>query len=76
MSSILNDFTQRIKSERARQGLSYQKLADLSGCSDTNIWLCETKGKSPTIETADKLLKALGVSMTLGKENNNESDRM
>lgn len=45
---------------RSKAGLSYGQLADKSGVSGGAIHSIEHGGGSPSLDTADKLAKALG----------------
>lgn len=55
-----------IREERIRQGLSQQELADKAGVTKRAVVYWETQKREITIIYADKVLKALGVSITLG----------
>ena len=68
MSSVHNTYAQLIRTERERQGLSYRKLSEMSGCTYTSIWRWEHGEDPPSLENADALLRALGVSMTIGEK--------
>jgi transcriptional regulator with XRE-family HTH domain len=57
-----------ISCARAEQGLTLRRLADMAGVSYVALHLWEQGKKIPTIESADKVLKALGVTVTIGKE--------
>ena len=48
--------------------ITKSELAKLSGVTARSINYYLKDGRIPRIDTADKLLKALGVSLTLGKE--------
>lgn len=50
-----------------KKKISALKLQSLSGVPDSSINYY-IRGGLPTVETASKLLKALGVSMTIGEE--------
>ncbi len=56
-----------IEKERKEQMISKKELAQAMGCSvrAINYWLKEERRIS--IETADKALKVLGITYTLGK---------
>ena len=68
MSNIMNRFIETIRLERLGQGLSYRDLANLAGCSHTTIYNIEHGAYMPTLESADKILKALGLSITIGSD--------
>jgi transcriptional regulator with XRE-family HTH domain len=55
-----------IKRERIRKGFSGAELADLVGCSKSNIFKVE-EGHCPSLLLADSLLDALGVKLTIGR---------
>ena len=56
-----------IEDERKRQGISINELARRVGVSSSNVehW---RNGGGITLEKADKALKALGLTATIGKE--------
>ena len=60
-------FAKIIKEYRISNGLSYREMSRLVGCSDVGLRNYETGKRSPTIKLADKILKALGASLTIGK---------
>ena len=68
MSSTRDEFILLLKSERKKQRLSYRKLADMCGLTYQQIWNWERKVHPPSLEGADKVLKVLGISLTIGKE--------
>lgn len=57
-----------IKEERVRQGLSLRELARKAGVSDSAIHNWEKGRNKLTVENADKILKALGLTISIGKE--------
>lgn len=63
------DLSRIIREERIKQGISQQQLADKAGVTKRSIVYWETQGREITIEYADKVLKALGVSVVLGITN-------
>lgn len=67
------NFCEELKKLRKEKNLSVPKLAELSGLPKTTIYNYE-KGSEPTINKADKLLKALGVTMVIGKEAHDGAD--
>lgn len=61
------DFKTQLKKFRNQAGISVYKLSKISGIPKSTIFNYEL-GVSPTLEKADKLLKALGVSISIGAE--------
>ena len=60
---------QKIKAERLIQGISVRKFAKMMGCTPRAVSLWDAGERAITIEMADKALKALGMSVVIGKEN-------
>lgn len=58
-----------ITDERRRQGITYRKFAEMIG-TNARLLVEWKNGKGISINMADKALKALGLSVTIGKENN------
>lgn len=63
----METFSEVIKKHREMKGLSLRKLSQLSGVPTTSIFNYEN-GVEPTIEPADKILKALGIRFIMGEE--------
>lgn len=61
------NFTIQLRNLREKANLSINKLARISGVPKSTIFNYE-KGVMPTIDKADKLLKALGASIVIGSE--------
>ena len=59
------DFQTEIVEQRKRARISVYKLSELSGVPKSTIFNYE-RGVAPTIDKADKLLRALGVTLVLG----------
>lgn len=59
-----------IRKSRIEQGLTLDQLSEKSGLPRTTLHNYEL-GVQPTVEKADQLLKALGLSMVLGKNPQN-----
>ena len=59
------DFATELKKQRIQKGMSVYMLSKLSGVPKSTIFNYE-QGVNPTLERADKLLKTLGISITLG----------
>ena len=64
MSEIAKTVGQRIRNYRTRQGLSQEKLAEMSGCRPTYIGLVERGEKNATLESIEKIAAALNVSLS------------
>lgn len=79
MSEIAKAIGQRIRNYRTKQGLSQEKLAELSGCHPTYIGQLERGEKNATIESIEKIAVALNISLArlfdkLGGQVHNERD--
>ena len=79
MSEIAKILGQRIRNHRIQQGLSQEKLAELSGCHPTYIGQIERGEKNATVESIAKISLALDVPMSklfenLGSQAENEND--
>lgn len=57
-----------LQDERKRQGISQQKLADMAGVTKRAIAYWEKGSKSMNVESADKVFKALHVTVTIGEQ--------
>ena len=60
------DFKIFLREAREKQGMSIGKLSQASGVPMSTIFNYEI-GVMPTLDKADKLLRALGLTMTLGE---------
>ena len=60
------DFKTLLREARNKQGISIIQLSRLSEVPKSTIFNYEL-GVTPTIDKADKLLRALGLTMTLGE---------
>lgn len=69
MSNITKRLGQRIRKYRTEQGLSQEKLAELSGCHPTYIGQIERGEKNATIESIEKISLALNISLSKLFEN-------
>lgn len=56
-----------IKTNRKKRGLSRPQLASKANVSVDALYAWETGKRKPTIECADRVLKALDISIELGK---------
>ena len=79
MIDITKKIGQRIRNYRTSQGLSQEKLAELSGCHHTYIGQIERGEKNATVESIEKISSALGVSLStlfekLGSEGTRQND--
>lgn len=63
------DFGKLIKTTREEQRKSLACVSRLAGIPSTTINSYE-RGYRPTLERADRLLKALGISLTIGIDRN------
>ena len=64
-----------IKNNREKMGMSYRALSKASGVPTTTIFHCENGAKT-TVDTVDRLLKALGVSLVVGVPESAELTRL
>lgn len=55
-----------LKQEREKQGISQRELAKKIDCTGRAVGYWETGIKTPSLVLADKALKVLGVSLTIG----------
>lgn len=56
-----------LQEERTRQGLSQQKLANMAGVTKRAIAYWENGERHMSVESADKVFKALNVTIKIGK---------
>ena len=64
MSNIAKVLGQRIRNYRTANGLSQERLAELSGCHPTYIGQIERGEKNATLESIEKISIALNVSLS------------
>lgn len=64
MSEIAKSVGQRIRSYRIKLELSQEKLAELSGVHPTYIGQLERGEKNATLESIEKIAKALNISLS------------
>ena len=55
-----------LKDERIKQGLSQKALAEMAGVTKRSIIYWENGEKSMSVDSADKVFKALRIAITLG----------
>jgi len=60
-SKFVRDFGKRVQVLREQQGISQEAFAHKAGLHRTAISMIETSKRSSTLETIEKLAKALGV---------------
>lgn len=60
------EFSKLLAETREEKGISQRELARRTGFTTRAIQYWETEGRQITLENADKLLKALGVEITIG----------
>ena len=61
-AEILSVFGQRVRSERLKQNLSQEELAEKAGLHRTYIGMIERAEKNITLINIEKIAKALGKS--------------
>ena len=79
MSEITKTIGQRIRNYRVNKGLSQEKLAELCGCHYTYVGQIERGEKNATVESLERLARALEIPLSRlfenlgGKEEKGES---
>lgn len=68
MKKNIKNFGKFIKEQREKQNISIWCLAEDSGLSQASIYRWERGDIIPTIESAEKLLNALGYTLEIRKE--------
>lgn len=66
--SGVSEFAALLKEAHSKSGLTNKEFAAKLKTSTAVIWRWEKGLHVPTIEMADKVFKALGMTMTIGKE--------
>jgi len=61
---VLLRFAERVREERAKQGISQEALAARAGVHRTYIGMIERAEKNITLSNIEKIAKALKVSIT------------
>lgn len=64
----IKEFSIILRENRKQRGISQSKLAKKAGFTKRAIQYWEKGEKSISLENADKLLKALGVQITIGTQ--------
>ncbi len=64
MSNIVKTIGQRIRNYRTQLGWSQEKLAELSGCHPTYIGQIERGEKNATLESIEKIARALNLPLS------------
>lgn len=62
--TVLEKFGDRVREERAKQGLSQESLAAKAKVHRTYIGMIERAEKNITLENIEKIAKALGISIS------------
>jgi transcriptional regulator with XRE-family HTH domain len=60
---VLIDFGKQVRKERLKQKLSQEELADRAGLHRTYIGMVERAEKNVTLESIQKITKALGLKI-------------
>lgn len=60
-------FARILQDERKKKGISQEKLAKMVGVTVRTISYWETGKRKMTLENADKVFKALSVSVVIGE---------
>ena len=63
-----NELKEIIFNEMKAQGYSYRKMANKVGCHHETFARWKEGKNNMTLEMADKVLRALGISVTIGAE--------
>lgn len=61
-------FGEILKDARLKSGLTNEQFAALLQLPYVTIWRYENNKRTPTLNNAERILKKLGVTMTIGKE--------
>ena len=60
-------FGEILKDARVKSGLTNKQFAAMFKLPYVTLWRYENGERTPTLETAEMILKKLGVTMTIGK---------
>lgn len=63
--------SERLKQLRSARGLSLRALSEMTGIDIKNLSQIESGKNSPTLNTTEKICKALGVHIIIIDEQNN-----
>ena len=69
---MCNKIGELIKTERIKNNISKVQLAEMVGCTSRAIEYWESGKRGMSLEYADKIFKALGKTITIGADINNE----
>lgn len=61
-------FGEIIKDAHVKSGLTNKQFAAMFKMPYVTLWRYENGERTPTLETAETILRTLGLSMTIGKE--------
>lgn len=61
-------FGEIIKDARVKSGLTNKQFAAMFKIPYVTIWRYENGERTPTLETAEMILRKLGLTMTIGEE--------
>lgn len=75
MSQIAKTLGQRIRNYRTGSGMSQERLAEIAGFHPTYIGQLERGEKNATVESVERIARALNVPMSRLFENMGGSDR-
>ncbi|WP_414732289.1 helix-turn-helix domain-containing protein [Acetobacterium carbinolicum] len=64
MSDLTTKLGKRIRNYRLKMGFSQEQLAEKAHCHPTYIGQIERGEKNPTIESIEKITRALGISLS------------
>ena len=64
--------SQIIRKAREEQGLTLKQLSEKSGFTVRAIQYWESSAKNITLENTDRLLKALNIKITIGRQEGNK----
>ncbi len=62
------NFAEFLRKERVKKGITQEELARRSGFTRIAVSYWENEQKKITLQNADRLLKALGVQLTIGRK--------
>lgn len=65
--TIVEEFIEQVEAEVERQGISLSELARRAGCGRPYLHRVLTRQQSPSLEWAEKVAEALGLTFTLEK---------